>query len=493
MLFEVSCGVDAPGEFSTAETEAELGAPGPIRGRNITRHLVPDGRVLPGPVDLQTTPIEVQVEHGAGFDVYPGVGTSAGTFQIDGVPRCGSYWLRVGTSWYLTRERVVDVGLPSVGRPDAEGASAGTSLVLDVDGLAPVTSGDDFQLESANAGIAFYSTASLTNAITHNAPAVGATTLAGAVFPFDQDAAAGTSQFPLIQASRGDSFTIAQLTTRQRGAVTYQSLGRALTAEVEMTQGVATTVRGAMTTPPIVTTNVDYRQDAFEALASAIHPGAVATGSSVLIDASPSGRVVNLGSPDLAIANLAAGNGDQVLPLAYGNPFPQAWPVYAFALASFQVPYVGPTEAGTVIRQTTITLLDWEFVGRRRTVVAPLISPPRAIAFDGKTSADEIQITTATPIVTWKQPSHGHATAYVVRVFHLTVADPFVTNVARLVLTPDTDRIRIPVGVLQRGEYYHLQVRALRSAEDRDDHRLEPSFVPPAAQATAESTTIRVE
>src|SRR5262249_35131464 len=154
-----------------------------------------------------------------------------------GVPRGARYWLRVGTNWYLTRQRVVDIGTDALGRPDAVGADPGTSLVFDGGGLTPVTSGDDFQLEAPGAQGGFYSTASFLNPITANAPAVGATTLDDAVFPFDADAAAGTSQFPLAQASQGDTLTLAQLTTRQLGSLSYQSLARALTTSVEMVQG----------------------------------------------------------------------------------------------------------------------------------------------------------------------------------------------------------------------------------------------------------------
>src|SRR5262249_26445381 len=156
----------------------------------------------------------------------------------------------------------------------------------------------------------FYSTASLTNPIVAHAPAAGDTALADAVFPFDADAAAGTSQYPLVQASRGDTLTLAQLTPTPLGDLTYLSLTRGLTTSVEMTQGAATMVRGTMTAPPRQVTHLGFRQADFEALADGIHPGSVPTGASALIDASPGGQRVNLGTPDLAVASLPAGRGN---------------------------------------------------------------------------------------------------------------------------------------------------------------------------------------
>jgi len=475
---------------------AEHGAPGVIRGTDFNRHRLTGGRVELKPVDLHSTPIEAQVERDGDFDVHPGTGNADGTFEIAGVPRGLKYWLRVGTNWYLTRERVVDVGIDALGRPDAIGATAGTSLVFDVDGLTPVTSGDDFQIEAPDAQIGFYSTASLSNPIAANAPNPGDTSLDGTVFPFAADAAAGTIQFPLIQASRGDRLTLAQLTTLQAGSVTYQSLSRALTTSVEMTQGAATTVHGTLTAPPSALVHLDYRQAAYEALADGIHPGTVPGGPTIFVDASPGGRRVNLGTPDLAVVVLPPGGDTQVLPLSVRNPYPASWPLFASTGTTFQVPFVGVAEDGSpIVRQTASSMAAWEFVDRGHVTLAPVISPVRDLSIDGKPATDQILPSTATPLVTWERPRHGSPAAYVVRIVHVLPQAPFRQGgIARLVVTPDIHSVRIPAGVLLPGEHYYFTVLTVASSEPRSREQLDIMLVPPRAQfIDAFSSTIRVE
>ena len=85
--------------------------------------------------------------------------------------------------------------------------------------------------------------------------------------------------------------------------------------------------------------------------------------------------------------------------------------------------------------------------------------------------------------------------AYIVRIVHVIPVTPFATGgIGRLVLTPDTDRVQIPDGVLQPGEHYYFQVIAVASSQPRGRGQLEILFVPPRAQLVdALSGTIRVE
>src|SRR6185503_8995852 len=114
------------------------------------------------------------------------------------------------------------------------------------------------------------------NPFAAGAPAPGDTALVDAVLPFDTDPAIGSAAFPLVQASRGDSLTIAQLTLRTANdVVAYLALTRALTTSVEMAPGVATTVTGALTAPPARTATLSLRATQWEALGEAVDPGAV--------------------------------------------------------------------------------------------------------------------------------------------------------------------------------------------------------------------------
>jgi len=251
-----------------------------------------------------------------------------------------------------------------------------------------------------------------------------------------------------------------------------------------------------MTAPPPSVTNVDFHQAAFEALADGIHPGAVPTGSAILVDASPGGRRVNLGTPDLAVVSLPAGGGNQVLPLEHRNPYPASWPLFAVTSTSFQVPFLGVAEDGApTVRHTTSTTITWEFVDCGNVTLAPVISSVRDLSIDGQPATDEIQSTTATPLVTWERPRQGRPAAYIVRIVHVLAEAPFARGgVGRLVVTPDIHRVRIPAGLLQPGEPYYFQVIAVASSEPRSRSQLEILFVPPRTQVVdALSNTIRVQ
>lgn len=481
--------VDDAASVDEAATVAAHRPPASIVGAAFNRHRLTGGRVRLAPVDLSATAIEAQVERDGGFDVHPGAGTADGILTVPGVPR-GPYWLRVGTNFFLTRERFVDVGVDVLGRPDAIPAASGTGLVFDVDGLVPVSSGDDFQLEAPDAQVGFYSTLSASNPILANAPAPGDTALAGALFPF-----AEPSQYPLIQASRGDTLTLAQLTPRQLGDLTYLSLSRALTTSVEMIQGGETRITGTLTAPPAGAARVELRQDAFEAMADDVRAGAVPSGASFIVDVSPGGQRVNLGTPDLALLTLPAGHGDTVLPVEFGNPYPASFPLFTFTSVSFQAPFQGIDESGALVeRQRSSSIFAWEFVERGRATLAPLLAPVRDIAIDGRGPSDHIRTTSATPVLSWDRPRRGRPDAYQIRVVRVIGVAPFTqAGIARLVVGPDVRRVRIPAGVLQPGEHYLFRVAAIKSSQPRTHAQLDIMFVPPHAQVVdAFSDTIRV-
>src|SRR5262249_20249359 len=159
---------------------------------------------------------------------------------------------------------------------------------------------------------------------------------------------------------------------------------------------------------PSLVTTVDVRQAAFEALADDVRPGSVPAATSLVVDASPGGHRVNLGTPDLVVTSLPAGGGDRALAFEHGNPYPAISPLFAATGTAFQVPFVGTAADGTtVVRHTTSTLVFWDFVHRGQVTMAPVITPVRGLTVDGAAPSDGVQASTATPVVAWERPRRG--------------------------------------------------------------------------------------
>jgi hypothetical protein len=482
-------------ELDTDSTVAASHVSG-VRGTRIDRFHPSTGPVIEVPVDLSATVFEAVADCGGGPQVYAGEGFADGTFVIPGVPPHGRYWLRVGATWIRTDERRIELGIDQLGRPDAVLGTPGTSLVLDVTGLDPFVAGDDIQLQSVNAGIGFYSTANAFNPFTAGAPAPGDTALAGAVLPFDADPALGTAAFPLVQASRGDALTIAQLTLRSASAtVAYLALTRALTTTVEMAAGVATAVTGAMTAPPARTTRLDLRPTQWEALGDAVDPGAVPVFEGLFVDAAQVGvRVLPSGTPDLVEGSMPPGSGDQVVDVAYHDPYPASWRRFTVASILFQATIAVPGAAGV----DTVPVFTNQFAQRRITgggaqSLRPLVSPPRAFTVDGHTADDAaLAAVSDTPVLAWKRPAVGHPSSYRITINRLAAVAPRVTPIAVVRVDGHTHKVELPPGLLAAGESYQLTIQA-RVGDEDDDDQLGGQLELPAGAASAIGPSVTVE
>jgi hypothetical protein len=483
-------------ELDTDSIEAASHTSG-VRGTRIDRFHPSTGPEIEVPVDLSATVFEAIAECDGEPQLYVGEGFADGTFRIPGVPPHGRYWLRVGATWIRTDERRIELGIDQLGRPDAVLGTPGTSLVLDVTGLDPFIAGDDIQLQSANAGIGFYSTANAFNPFTAGAPAPGDTALVGAVLPFDADPALGTAAFPLVQASRGDALTIAQLTLRNASAtVAYLALTRALTTTtLEMTPGAATAVTGAMTAPPARTTRLDLRPTQWEALADAVDPGAVPVFEGLFVDAAQVGvRILPSGTPDLVEGSMPPGSGDQVVDVAYRDPYPASWRRFTVASMLFQATIAVPGEAGVdTLPVFTNQFAQRRIVGGGAQPMRPLVSPPRAFTVDGHAADDAALATVSdTPVLAWKRPAVGHPSSYRITISRLAAVAPRVTPIAVVRVDGHTHKAELPPGILAAGESYQLTIQA-RVGDEDDDDQLGGQLELPAGAASAIGPSVTVE
>src|SRR5205814_57762 len=104
------------------------------------------------PSDLSKTTIAAHVPVGQGFTTIAGAGGADGRFSIPKVPE-GSYALQIGTRYYVTDKRTLDLETKDLGRPDVVPATnPNTAIAFNVTGLSPWKDGDQLQyfVENAN-------------------------------------------------------------------------------------------------------------------------------------------------------------------------------------------------------------------------------------------------------------------------------------------------------------------------------------------------------
>jgi hypothetical protein len=471
LLFFVSaCGLpDAEASATQATAESSLTQ---RRSRDVTvsrtdRYLLANGTVVKQAVSVAGTAISASVTVNGIETTLPSTLTSTGTATIAGVPP-GAYWLIIGSRWYLTHEREIDLGLENLGRPNVVQGSPGSALSVTGAGLTPFSPNDEVQLFSANAGIGFYSTASGSNAISANAPAAGDTGFSQARFPFDNDANTGSVAYPLLDAAQGDTLTISQLSFSSLGSagIFSQALSKTATVSVSMADGAVTALTTAFTDAPRVQTTLDYRLAEMEAQAAEIAPGATPSSAGLFIDANSTGRTIVAGTPDLFIAIPPTGMGNQTLAISYGDPFPCAWSRYIATPVGFSVPYTGLNAAGAPLTSFTSATAFSQFIahGAQQTL-KPLITPPRSLLVDGH-AGQEIFTVSTTPTLTWQAPRIGEARQYIVQVRRISSQNPVYSRVATLLVDGSVKRLRLPAGLLQAGQHYHFVVTGLTEEFD---------------------------
>ncbi len=457
-----ACGVPSAEPTEAARlSEAALSQRGPraVTVSRTDRFLLADGSVVKQPQSVAGTPIAAHVSLNGVDTTLPGSLNSDGTVTIAGVPS-GDYWLSVGPRWYLTHERSIDLGLQNLGRPNAVVGTPGSALSVTASGLEAVSANDDFQLFSANAGVGFYSTISFLNPITVNAPAPGDTSLSEARFPFDTDATTGSTAFPLIDATQGDSLTISQLSFSTVGdaGVIVQALSRSATVPVTMAEGATTALSAALTPAPRVHTTLDYRLAELEAQGAEIGPGSVPVFAGIFIDANSTGKTVVAGTPDLLIVSPPNGIGNQQLRVSYGDPFPCHWSRFISTPVTFSVPYTGVDAAGAPVPRTAnVTAFSQIVAEGGHQTLKPLITPPRQVTVDGQRGS-QIIATSTTPTIAWQTPGTGTARQYTLTLVQVNPQSPFRSFVASFTVPGHVRAVTLPAGLMQGGLHYSFVV-----------------------------------
>jgi hypothetical protein len=391
-------------------------------------------------LDLSTFPIAAVV--GPDFTTIPGVGAPDSTFRIDGVPE-GTYYVKLGTSYFEESGDSVDLSASLIGRPDVIHTTTSTYVTFDVTGLAGWQATDELQMSSAQTGGMAYG---MEKVASTGVPAAADTALTG--FTYDINLA---SDRALADGAAGDLLTLAQLSTQNDGARTYRTVSRTFTpAPFTITPGDTKMLSGAFTTiDPSKMLDLVWDRPAFSA-ELATHGGGLAAEnwSTFAISTIPEGATRGYydDTPDVVV--YAPGYSTDTTAVsakwAYGDPYPAAWTRIAWLrfwrYRFIQLPGAQPLavyarlfayqDLASLPAGTSIEPL----VGL---VVNPLVSGMPA------GGAGTVGGVGTTPIVSWSAPTIGTANRYQLIVDNVTVQSG-ATALKRVALF-DTSRTQVEI------------------------------------------------
>lgn len=413
------------------------------------------------PIDLSATPIQALVPNASGgFDTLTGAGHSDGTFSIPNVPE-GYYWLRFGSTYVWTSSSYVDWSNDLFGR--ADGVYPGTSpttLSLSLTGLNPWQAQDDLVWDVPAQGTAM--ALPLSSADITNAPAAGATALAG----FSMNFAGNDISFPLLDSSKGDQAYLNQLTTRPAGAETYRALAKSFNAPATtMTDGGTSNLSGGfLDVPQAASLRLNWQRSAFAAFAPSVNPAAVPSGSFFFSYAYPLPSSYGLPANAFELLDYtSSGTGDVDLgDLPYGNPFPATWSVAAETYEAFNLSYLAPG-ATTPVTMTRYSYQATTTLPTAAAPVTPLLGPIQAPKINGKDLFSNQLSVGTNPTLSWNPPSVGAPSGYVISCYRLFASGTgsAIQSVGRF--RTRTTSIKLPSGVLTAGNTYFFTIAAIRA------------------------------
>lgn len=461
------------------------GGAGAVTGTRIDRFWRTDGGVDSRAVDLSTALVQVVLDEGdGGFVVLDGTGTQSGTFRVPNVPQ-GAFFLTVGGQSFVTAERTLELGTDFLGRLNAIGADAGTTLRTTFSNMSPWVVGDDLQAASASSGL-FFSSLSF-GGFANGQPDAGDTVLLRELDWFSQRA-------PLVDNTQGDELVVLQLSSRTFNGLRIREASRGLTLNaLRMQQGTATPAAGAFTSLTRNSLTFAPRYGDYEVLRSEVHPAAISTGGLVLVSAmaGPSVPIASANRPDLVNVTLPADAGNPSLSLSFGNPFGTEWRPVFDTVASFRLPMSVPlADGGTSAGVNEVVTLRTEAPTSTGAELV-VLSPPRALSVDGRVATARLAGVSLTPVIAWTPPSRGAVTTYRVTLNSLvatTAGGTRRTKVHEFVLPGTSTRVQVPPGMLVAATTYFVRVEAWSGGTPFDSARplLNPTL-PVAQSATLSS------
>lgn len=433
-----------------------------VTGVRNAHHVLANGSISVVPMDLSGLTIGawVPTADGTGYDWRPGTGEASGTFLIPNVERT-PYLLQFDNGYLWANSRTLDLSRAKLGRPDVVLEPEESQLQLQLNGLAPWQSGDDFQLHSANTGIGYFSGPDCASPLW---PAVDGDTFLLAPIDYALSLQNCASPAARLEPARGDTLYATQLVRRVEAGLNFQEVRQAFQTSTLGAGDGTLMLRGTMAPVQPTSETVDYRASAFEALALAAHPSATLTSTFVNI-----GTLVGYGQfgsyegwPDLAVMRTTAGQGDLLPAFTYGNPYPSTWPRFVTAQSSATVRYSVPLEGGGTSTPRPFTVYTYAQQPMTSGPVIPRVGPPRELRLNGVPATDPVPGVGLTPLLSWTAPSLGTPSSYQVRVYELLATGSGTTTRLQLTtLTTTQTQLRLPPGILTMGKHYYVQVLAI--------------------------------
>jgi hypothetical protein len=408
-------------------------------------HYLTDGTQQDVPANLSRTTIAAWVADpnaDGGYDVFPGVGSDAGSLTVSGVPMGATYYLQVGSFlWIESSATSLDVSQYFGGHPTSA-AGAGTTIAYALTGLEPWQRNSDFlTLASGGAGVNV--------------------TLLAPTPPIDAGATSYSGTFayqtlPLINAASGDVTYLFQLSGQDAGRGASAAFSTSTFSVVDLaTSSLAATFQAL----PQTLLQCTFAASQFDPLGSQVTPNPTGSGSQLVVVEGALGAGVYgivIQSPEVFLGHLPGPTQTTDFSMAgtYGNPFAGNWALFGQASESWSVTHNLPYDGGTVpdIERGAVAYSDLmaTFPALDGGTLAPLVSPPQSPTLDGQDWTVDQTLGSTTPLLSWSAPSVGTATYYVVIIDALSVKNGLVTRSRTDIYTTDT-QVQLFPGVLAGG------------------------------------------
>lgn len=444
-----------------------------VTGTRIVTHVQENQRLSSVPVDLSTLEIAALVLDGDGpLRGIRGVGRTDGSLVIEGVPH-GTYYLRLGSTYYVTSESSLDLGFVELGRTNGRAPTQTTSIALNVTNLSAWAAGDMLEVFAPEANAWWFF-------LEQSHPiAAGATSLTNYTFS-DQDGSVPN----LID---NDELAVVQYTSKQTtDGQPYRAATRVFKpARFSQTDGGTSTLTGAFElVPQTGSISLDMRGSEWADVtgfdgthATLLHPEATPyrnRGVYATLAGQPGGSSYGFFSPtlDYVFADVPHGDDRMLADLSYGLPHIAnvTYVPVLHAESFFQVRYLLPDT--TTPAMLYVGVQDTRPVTTSVITVSPGLGPVRDATIAGRTVFEPQQAVGRRPEIAWQAPALGIATQYRVELYRLsrnqTTTERFYVG---SLFTADTSVV-VPDGLLEAGQPHVLVISADTSGNIAAPYRL---------------------